>query len=362
MANAIGAVTVVTKNILTNRLDGLDLARFMAFVGMVIVNFKIAMVAESTRDDLLSTFLIALEGRAAATFVVLAGIGLGLAASRSGHREIVSVTLKRAALLLVLGLFNALVFEADILHYYAFYFLFGVFFLRASKEVLVSFILAINMFFIAMVFTLDYDSGWSMASYTYLDFWTPVGFVRNLFFNGWHPVVPWLSFLLFGILLSRFQLDNSTVQARMIYFGALVFIANEFLSVALRNLAIDVAPELVELLGTGPIPPMPLYMVAGLSVSATVIGVCLRVSQWCQDIGILKVIVPAGRQTLTLYIAHILIGMGVLEELGLLGGQSLPTAVSAGLLFCTLAVGYAYFWSKKFKLGPIETVMRKIAG
>ena len=29
------------------RLDGLDLARYVAFVGMVIVNFKIAMGAES---------------------------------------------------------------------------------------------------------------------------------------------------------------------------------------------------------------------------------------------------------------------------------------------------------------------------
>ena len=59
------------------RLDGLDLARYVAFVGMVIVNFKIAMGAESD-GGYLSLITSALEGRAAATFVVLAGIGLGL--------------------------------------------------------------------------------------------------------------------------------------------------------------------------------------------------------------------------------------------------------------------------------------------
>ena len=64
----------VSKN---DRLEGLDLARFLAFVGMVIVNFKIAMGAE-TGDGVLNLLTIALEGRAAATFVVLAGIGLGL--------------------------------------------------------------------------------------------------------------------------------------------------------------------------------------------------------------------------------------------------------------------------------------------
>ena len=65
------------------RLDGLDLARFLAFVGMVIVNFKIAMGADKTNGGVLGQFTEALEGRAAATFVVLSGIGLGLAAVRS---------------------------------------------------------------------------------------------------------------------------------------------------------------------------------------------------------------------------------------------------------------------------------------
>lgn len=66
----------------SNRLEGLDLARYVAFVGMVIVNFKIAMGAEGG-EGLLNLLTTALEGRAAATFVVLAGIGLGLAALNS---------------------------------------------------------------------------------------------------------------------------------------------------------------------------------------------------------------------------------------------------------------------------------------
>ena len=64
-----------------SRLDGLDVARYLAFVGMVIVNFKIAMGA-SDDGGILGILTGALEGRAAATFVVLAGIGLGLAARK----------------------------------------------------------------------------------------------------------------------------------------------------------------------------------------------------------------------------------------------------------------------------------------
>ena len=59
----------------TGRLEGLDLARFFAFVGMVIVNFTIVMGAEGMGaeggEGPLAWFTLALEGRAAATFVVL---------------------------------------------------------------------------------------------------------------------------------------------------------------------------------------------------------------------------------------------------------------------------------------------------
>ena len=64
------------------RLYGLDLARYLAFVGMVIVNFKIAMGADGT-TGLAATFSSLFECSAAATFVVLAGIGFGLSAPRT---------------------------------------------------------------------------------------------------------------------------------------------------------------------------------------------------------------------------------------------------------------------------------------
>src|SRR6056297_3113009 len=91
------------------RLEGLDLARCLAFFGMVSVNFKIAMGA-SDDGGWLGALMGSLEGKAAATFVVLAGIGLGLAANRSDHTIALGVTLKRAGLLLVIGLLNSLIF------------------------------------------------------------------------------------------------------------------------------------------------------------------------------------------------------------------------------------------------------------
>lgn len=347
------------------RLDGLDLARFLAFVGMVIVNFQVVMSTETGAPDFLASplgfFVGALEGRAAATFVVLAGIGLGLAGLKGADRT-VAVTVRRAAFLLVLGLVNTLVFDADIIHYYAFYFFFGVFLLPLSNRQLFLAIVAVNIVFVVMMLTLNYDQGWNWDDLTYADFWTPAGFVRNLFFNGWHPVFPWIGFLLFGVMLARLKLGERSVQRGLVIGGAIALAIAEGISALLTPALSAIDPELASLSSTEPIPPMPLYTLAGIGAASLVIGVCLLIAERAARARVLRLVLPAGRQTLTLYIAHILIGMGIIEELGLLGDQPLSTALVAALIFCALATAYAFVWSKTFKRGPIEALMRRVAG
>ncbi len=343
------------------RLAGLDLARFLAFVGMVLVNFSVVMGTGVT-EGVAGLLIGALEGRAAASFVVLAGLGLGLASVRSGTSDVFFVTLKRAAFLLVAGLLNTLIFDADILHYYAFYFLFGALCLTLSSTWLVALILLLNIEFVGMMFVFDYDAGWNWQTLTYQDFWTPAGFLRNLFFNGWHPVVPWFGFLLFGLVLSRLDLTVTAVKVRLIVLGLIAVLAAELISFGSIGLLASNDPELAQVLTTAPVPPTPLYFLAGVGSASIVIGCCLLAASWLDRIGVLRFVVPAGRQTLTLYIAHIFIGMGVLELFGLLGNQSSASAVTAGLLFAVTAVVYAAIWSKWFQRGPIEALMRRIAG
>ena len=341
------------------RLTGLDVARFFAFAGMVIVNFKVVMGAD-TGPGWLYAFTTALEGKAAASFVVLAGVGLGLAYALSNQRDTISVTLRRAAFLLVVGLLNALIFEADILHYYAFYFLLGVFLLGTANSALIVLIFALNIAFTLMALTLEYDTGWNWETLTYHGFWTPDGFVRNLFFNGWHPVIPWLGFLLYGIVVSRLSLDRRTTQNKLIVFGAVALLIVEMASRWLVDAVAPLDPELPYLVQTSPVPPFPLYTLAGISAASLLIGVCLRLQDWLSTNGITALLAPAGRQTLTLYIAHIFIGMGTLEALGMLGGQTAATSVAAALVFCALSVLYAFFWSRRFRRGPMEALMRRV--
>ena len=56
------------------RIIGIDVARAFAVIGMVLVNFK--MVLGQQGESWIKHFSSLLEGKAAATFVVLAGVGI----------------------------------------------------------------------------------------------------------------------------------------------------------------------------------------------------------------------------------------------------------------------------------------------
>ncbi|WP_120497588.1 heparan-alpha-glucosaminide N-acetyltransferase domain-containing protein [Kiloniella sp. EL199] len=353
------------------RLDGLDFARFIAFIGMVLVNFTVAMGAEGQGSFLATTFVGTLEGRAAATFVVLAGIGLGLAANKTNddhefNGKLIWLTSKRALFLLVLGLLNSLIFDADILHYYALYFFFGVFFIRMSSGGLIFSIITLLIGFVIMLLTLDYDVGWDWKTYSYQNFWTFEGFICNLFFNGWHPVVPWLAFFLFGILLSRLPLDKGQIQLQLFVFGLIALITVEGLSLFTLALLAGAEQDLLDIATTEPIPPMPYYMIAGMGSACMVLAVSLWMNSFFSKGSVFKLCRQIGRQTLTLYVAHILLGMGTLEALGLLDGQNTSgttdDALIASGIFVVATALYIWIYSKFFTRGPIENLMRLITG
>ncbi|MGJ8662417.1 MAG: DUF418 domain-containing protein [Marinicella sp.] len=342
------------------RLEGLDLARYLALIGMVIVNFDVVMASPKLNSS--AGLASLLQGRAAALFVVLAGIGFGLAANNKPWFDTFRITIKRVVFLLAAGMINASIFQADIIHYYAFYFLFAVFILPLSNRFLTFIIIGMMLTFVLMVVLLNYDQGWDWNNYHYLDFWTVEGFIRNLFFNGWHPVFPWLSFLLAGVALSRLSLQSSATQLKMVAIGLSVFLLTSWVSQQMMDYIVTTDAEAAILFGTEPIPPMPLYLLAAGSLAIATIGCCLLFEPWLRSTKLLGLFTPAGKQTLTWYIIHIILGMGALESMGRISNQTHEQALLASSLFCVLATVVAYLWNLKFKQGPMEALMRKLTG
>jgi uncharacterized protein len=74
------------KAFMKQRIIGLDVARALAVIGMIIVNFKVVLGQDG--QTWVKYFASIFDGKAAATFVVLAGVGLALMTdSAINHRD-----------------------------------------------------------------------------------------------------------------------------------------------------------------------------------------------------------------------------------------------------------------------------------
>lgn len=354
------------------RIAGLDFARFLAFLGMVLVNFKMVMVPANADLGTASLLFDLLEGRAAALFVILAGVGLGLSVkiaqlnNVNGVGNFTLITFKRGVFLFVIGMLNAVIFSADILHYYGIYFIFAAFLAPLSSRLLKIIIFILLIVASAMLLTLDFDAGWNWQDYEYTGFSTLGGGVRNLFYNGWHPVIPWLGFLLFGILLSRINLTSKTTQIKMIIGGIGLTLVGYFVStgviISLFESQDAELQSLIPMFSLGPVPATVLYMITASATATAFIAASIIATKKLANISLIKAINIAGRQTLTLYIAHIYLGMGIMDMLGMLGKTSVSTSIISSILFVFIMAIFCNIWANKFKLGALETMMRKITG
>jgi len=73
-------------------------------------------------------------------------------------------------------------------------------------------------------------------------------------------------------------------------------------------------------------------------------------------------LVPTGQLALTLYVAHVVLGMGSLEALGRLEHQSVGFGLTSAGAFCAIAVLFSVWWRGRFTRGPLEAVMRRVTG
>ena len=211
------------------RIEGFDFARALAILGMMLVNYKIVFTYGNVEYPVISKLIEGLEGRAAAVFLILAGIGIGLMTKKSYENQIkeektihkVSL-LKRAIFLFALGMVLYRVFDwsADILHYYGIYMILVLIFIYQKPDRLIKSILGVLLVSLLLQLVLDYSQGWDSTYNIYKDFFTLEGFSRHLFFNGYHPVFPWFAFILLGLYLSRKDFTESTYKAWIIIGGS----------------------------------------------------------------------------------------------------------------------------------------------
>lgn len=337
------------------RIAGLDVARAFALLGMMAVDFE-SVLSNQLGPPWLERVLQLPEGFASALFVVLAGIGATFLAG-SDPRRASLVLVRRALVLLLLGyFFLAMAWEEDILHFYGYYFLIAVPCLwLPNRGLLLALVLALMPTPLLLSRGWDFDQGWVLDHLEYVDLWTPRGHLRHLFFNGFFSIPSWIALFLWGMWLGRHLLEERTFLFRAARWGLVVFVTVELSSILLGG-------RFGWLSTAGPMPPLPGHMISAGALATALLGACEFLAVRRGETLLVRVFAHGGQAALSLYLLHIIVGIGPFDLWYQLGCLTRPQVFTWWVVFSYLAFTAAHQWRLRFAQGPFEALYRALGG
>ena len=349
----------------SSRILGYDLARALAICGMILVHFGLVMGGETPTPGWPALILRCLDGRPAALFVILAGVGITLRSSRAATADDPRrVLVRRGLFLLAVGFVNLTIWPGDILRVYGVSLILAAFLLRASGRTLLILAVAFELAFIGLFLCVDYERHWDWSTLTYHGLWTRAGIVRNLFYDGFRPVIPWAGLLVLGMWIGRLDVTRAAVRRRMFACGVGMMLAVEIgsrviLSYALAHRGGVSESNLRDWLETGSMPPLPLFVLTTTGWALAVIALGLAVGVRRPQSTAVRALVATGQLALTWYVGHILLGAVLVHFAGWHRFDSLPLSLLAGVSLFTLMVLTSALAKRRWRTGPMEWLLRR---
>lgn len=356
------------------RIIGFDLARAYAIFGMFIVNFNFSFGAVMAPTDPIGHFLNVFTGNSTAIFIICAGIGVSLMTNRASYSPeeqagLKAKILRRSWFLFALGLLLYNWWSGDILHFYGGYMHVAAFLLFVPKRVYLWGNLAAVAVFHLLLLLIPINTGWDFTTFKYVDFWTPLGFLRNTLYNGWNSLFPWLAYFLVGMWLGRLDWQQPLVKRKVFLVGLLVFVLVQGLRLLVRQHLFT--PLWSDYIMAEYFPPYLPFMLVTMAFALLVIPVCLYLGDQFPTNRLVLALQKTGQLTLSNYVIHLTVGMLLLAQLtgkhytGLVatGKPTAPAYILAySIAFYFVSILFSNWWRSRFKNGPLETLMRKISG
>jgi uncharacterized protein len=385
MTEAAAAVrtAVDTNRTGSPRLPGLDVARAVALIGVVVMNYHGYLnggddgVNRSLAEHAFDPVRGPLTTRFAAVFVLVAGMGVTLLTNRSrrsGDRTAIREDrwrlARRGLLLYSFGLLIEWIWPGTILFFYGAFFMLAavIFTLRIRWLVVIGATAALAGAAIAW-FRIERSLGGHSTDWLEPRITSPRNLLLRTFIGYTHPLLPWLAFFCAGIILGRFLPQLDRLRGRIIAAGLLMFVGayaiNFFgLRWATDNFesTSDTARRWRILLSTAPFDRGLLYTTCTLGSSL----VAFSVIDWCANRfaanPLTQLLRHAGQMTLTVYVAHVLVFNALVHWWRQIGPTGLDTALMFSLLFWVFAICLGAFWHRFLGMGPLERVYRGFGG
>ena len=311
-------------------LQALNVAQFLALLAILFVSLH--YVTPVAGDLSMFKFL---DGRADAFLVMLLGLQFGASAN-----------LKQGGLLIAIGFVLIALDPTGMLLMIGLSLSIGALALRFLPRQLHWFSLAIILIWPLIALGVDHQNGWALTGYA--DLWTPIGFLRNTLFNGWHPLIPWAAFFTFGMWLATVKFSEATPRRLAVggFFLALIF-------KALSGIAAKDEWGIADMVSLTALPPNPFFVGYTLAVCLSALGIILWLTPRIGAVADLLAV--PGKMPFTLY-TLIALMLAIFARFA-------PIPFSAGIL--TIQIGatlllFAHIWVRFMPAGPLETLLAKL--
>jgi uncharacterized protein len=366
----------------TARLPGLDVTRAVALIGVVVMNYHGYLNAgvgpePSFAERVFDTTDGPLSTRFAATFVLVAGMGVTLLTNRSrisGDRAAIRADrwrlARRGLLLYSFGLLIEWVWNGTILVYYGAFFMTAALLftlrLRWLAAVGVSSALAgAGVALFRVVHALDgHDVSWLDPA---ID--SPRNLLLRTFVGYTHPLLPWLLFFCAGIALGRFLPYICGLRLPIIATGLALFVGTYTINYIGLRAATDGFARTDRnssiwrgVLSTGPFDRGLLYSFGTLGSSLVAFAVISWIADRFPTAPPTELLRHAGQMTLSLYVLHVITFNAFVNWWGWVTDTGLDTALVFALVFWALAITVGAWWHRFVGTGPLERFYRGFGG
>lgn len=339
------------------RVLGLDVARALAILGMVMVHFG---PYEPDTSDVVGWLYRTTYGRASMLFVLLAGVGVSLlfghspGLGRAGRVDPADAWRKigwRTVVFLPLGIaLQALDTPvAVILQYYAAYYLLGA----AGAMLPTRWLVALTGSWLVVGPTLyvTFNDPSLAGRGVSLDLLNPPAVVLDLLVTGFYPLITWGPAVLVGVLVGRTDLRDRASRWALLAGGAAVAAAAYGLSAFARGTS-AAAEDSVYLLSEGHT-GAPLNVIGAVGVAVAVVGLCLLLADALPRVT--WPLAAVGQMALTVYVGHLLV-LHVAPE-WLEGRADVEQAIGRVARFYAITTVICVAWLSQTARGPLEYLL-----
>lgn len=357
------------------RLVALDVVRAVALIGVVAMNYVGALVVPG-RDRgfwgrVFDPYTGVLSTRFAATFVLVAGIGVTLLTDRarlSGDRDEIGRTrlrlARRGLLLYGVGFVLDFTWPGTILFYYGAYFLLAALLFRLATRWLI--VIGATAGVIATTVATWSEWRWENGDPVT---WLGVSRVESLqdlavrtFLDYTHPVLPWIAFLCAGMVIGRHLSTLSIWRTRAAALAAAVMVAVYVIATMLDATSSRDGVLVHHITSLQTFDRGLLFLVSTLGIAVLAFLGISALVEWRPSSAVVVHFQRAGQLSLSLYLLHVLVFSIAVNWFGWIDGDSLTTALVFAGGFWLVGITMASWWHHRLGRGPAEVVYRVFGG